>query len=94
MSITDTTVEARHVMYDLYRRMTPARKFRLICEAYRFGQSLAMAGIRMQNPNLTEKEIWHIWAKRHLGEKLYNEVYGNPRNRNLLNLSYLTPAKK
>jgi len=94
MSKTDTTDEARQVMYDLYRRMSPAKKIELVFDAYRTGQLLAMAGIRMQNPNLTEKEIWHIWAKRHLGEKLYNEVYGNSRNRNLLNLSYLTPAKK
>ena len=79
MSKTDTTDEARQVMYDLYRRMTPARKFRLICEAYRFGQSLAMAGIRLRHPNAAKKQIWCLWAKQHLGEKLYNKVYGNKK---------------
>jgi hypothetical protein len=77
MGISDTTSEARDVQYDLYRRMSPARKIELVFDAYRTGQLLSMAGIRMQYPNATEEEVWHIWAKRHLGEDLYNKVYGS-----------------
>jgi len=78
MGISDTTSEARDVQYDLYRRMSPARKIELVFDAYRTGQLLSMAGIRMQYPDANEKEVWHIWAKRHLGEELYNKVYGSP----------------
>jgi hypothetical protein len=76
MRISDTTSEARDVQYDLYRRMSPARKIELVFDAYRTGQLLSMAGIKMQYPSAGEDEVWHIWAKRHLGEELYNKVYG------------------
>jgi hypothetical protein len=75
MSISDTSPEARLVQMNLYRRMSPAKKLELVCEAYRLGQLLSMAGIRMQHPSASENEVWHIWAKRHLGEELYNKVY-------------------
>lgn len=79
MNKTDTTPEVMKVINELYRQMSPARKFELICNAYRFGQSLAMAGIKLRHPNATKKQIWHLWAKQHLGEKLYNKVYGNKK---------------
>jgi hypothetical protein len=75
--MNDTTSEARSVMFDLYRRMSPAKKIELVFGAYRTGQLLSMAGIRMQYPSAGEDEVWHIWAKRHLGEQLYNKVYGS-----------------
>ena len=80
MKISDTTPEARQVQFELYRRMSPARKIELIFDAYRTGRMLAMAGIRMSNPTATEKQLWHIWAKKHLGEDLYNKVYGTKEN--------------
>jgi hypothetical protein len=76
MSISDTTTQAKQVQFDLYRKMSPSRKIELIFDAYRTGQLLSMAGIRNQYPSAGEDEVWHIWAKRHLGEELYNKVYG------------------
>ena len=78
--ITDTPKEILEIQYDLYRRMSPAKKFELICDAYRFGQLLAMAGIRMRFPDADDKQVRQIWAKEHLGEKLYNMVYGVRNN--------------
>ena len=74
--LTDTPKDILEIQYDLYRRMSPARKIELVFDAYRTGQLLSMAGIRMQYPSANEDEVWHIWAKRHLGEELYNKVYG------------------
>jgi len=79
-TLTDTPEEILEIQYNLYRRMSPARKIELIFDAYRTGQLLSTAGIRMQYPNTPEKELWHIWAKRHLGKDLYNEVYGSKKN--------------
>lgn len=76
-SKTDTAPEARQVQRDLYRQMSPARKFQLICETYEMGKQLVMAGLRMRHPDASEEEIWHLWARQHLGDKLYEEVYGN-----------------
>jgi hypothetical protein len=72
---SDTTPEAQRVQDDIYRRMSPARKFRLIFHTYEMGRQLAMAGLRMRHPDVTEEEIWHLWARQHLGDKLYEEVY-------------------
>ena len=77
MNISDTTPEAMRIQIDLYRRMSPARKIELVFDAYRTGQLLSMAGIRIQYPSAGEDEVWHIWAKRHLGEELYKKVYGS-----------------
>jgi hypothetical protein len=77
MSQADTSQEARQVLFDIYRRMSPAVKVRRIFEVYQTGKMLAMAGLRELHPNATEKQIWFLWAKRHLGEKLFNEVCGN-----------------
>jgi hypothetical protein len=76
MNQTDTSPEAQQVLLDIYRRMPPAVKVRRIFDAYQTGKMLAMAGLRLLYPNATEKQIWFLWAKRHLGEKLFNEVYG------------------
>jgi hypothetical protein len=80
MNKTDTTPDARKVQYDLYRRMSPTKKIELIFDAYHTGQLLAIVGIRMLNPAATDEQLWHIWAKRHLGEELYKKVYGNREN--------------
>jgi hypothetical protein len=76
MIVSDTSSEAREVVLGIYRRMSPEKKIELVFDAYRTGQLLSMAGIRMQYPSASEDEVWHIWAKRHLGEELYNKVYG------------------
>ena len=76
MGISDTTSQAQKIQCDIYSRMSPARKIELIFDAYRTGQLLSMAGLRNQYPTAGEDEVWHIWAKRHLGEELYNKVYG------------------
>ncbi len=80
MPISDTAPEARQVQLELYRRMSPARKIELIFDAYCTGQLLAMAGIRMLNPAATDKQLWRIWAKQHLGENLYSKVYGTQKD--------------
>jgi len=44
-------------------------------DCYEMGKVLAMAGLRLRYPDATEEQIWRLWAKQHLGEKLFNEVY-------------------
>lgn len=75
MVVSDTSPEAEEVLCRLYRNMTPAQKAQRIFSAYRMGKMLSMAGIRMANPDATEDQIWHLWARRHLGDELYEKVY-------------------
>ncbi|MHC4647778.1 MAG: hypothetical protein ACYTBJ_20125 [Planctomycetota bacterium] len=80
MDVSDTAPEARNVQWEIYRRMPPERKVRLIFDAYRTGQMLAVAGIRMRIPMLDEGQLWRIWARRHLGPELFDKVYGDSTN--------------
>jgi hypothetical protein len=76
MEKSDTSPEAKRVLIDLYRKMSPEVKFRRVFEAYQTGKILAMAGLRDRYPEASEKKIWYLWAKQHLGDKLFKEVYG------------------
>jgi hypothetical protein len=80
MSSIDTSVEAEAVLCRLYRNMTIAQKARRVFGACRMGKMLSMAGIRMSHPDATEEQIWHIWARRNLGDELYEKLYEG-RNR-------------
>jgi hypothetical protein len=73
---SDTSPEARRVQCELYRRMSPARKFQLVFDTYEMGRQLAMAGLRMRYPAASDDEIWRLWARQHLGEELFQKVYG------------------
>ncbi len=76
MNEKDTSPEAQQVLDEIYRKMLTTVKTRRIFEAYQTGKMLAMAGLRDRYPEASEKKIWYLWAKQHLGEKLFNEVYG------------------
>ena len=73
---SDTSPEALRVQYDLYRRMSPARKFELIFDTYEMGRQLALAGLKMRHPDATREELWQLWAQQHLGRELFEKVYG------------------
>lgn len=51
----DTPREVLEIQYELYRKMSPAKKIELIFDAYRIGQCLAMAGIQMRFPNTSKR---------------------------------------
>jgi len=73
---SDTPPEVRRVQCEIYRRMSPARKFRLILDTYEMGKRMAMAGLRMRHPDATQDELWRLWAQQHLGRELFEKVYG------------------
>lgn len=73
---SDTPPEVLRVQYDIYRGMSPARKFELVLDTYEMGKQLAMAGLRARNPNATEEELRRLWAQDHLGRELFEKVYG------------------
>jgi len=76
MNSEDTSNDAHKILVDIYRRMPTTTKATRIFEAYNTGKILAMAGLRQSHPQASEKQIWYIWARGHLGEKLFNDAYG------------------
>ena len=79
MRKSDTTRQARQVQINLYQQMSPVEKLELVFDAYHTGQIISMAGISIQHPSANQTTLWHIWAKRHLGEDLYNKVYNKEK---------------
>ena len=80
MAASDTSPEAEEILCRLYRNMTIAQKAQRIFSTYRMGKMLSMAGIRMDNPGASGEQIWHLWARRHLGDELYEKVYKDRKN--------------
>ena len=75
MVASDTSAEAQQILCRLYRNMTIAQKAQRVFSAYRLGKMLSMAGLRMVHPDASQEQIWHLWARRHLGDELYEKVY-------------------
>lgn len=63
-------------MIRLYRQMPLDKKLCLVFDAYETGRQLAMAGLRQRYPQASDKEIWRLWARQHLGEEVFSTVYG------------------
>lgn len=80
MVASDTSPEAQEIQCRLYRNMTAAQKAKRVFDAYRMGKMLSMAGIRMAHPEATGEQVWHLWARRHLGDELYKKVYQGRHN--------------
>lgn len=72
----DLPAEAVRVQCGIYRRMSACEKLELVFDTYRTGRLLALAGIRMRNPDASGEELRRLWAREHLGEELFESVYG------------------
>jgi hypothetical protein len=70
----DTSPEAERVQIELLRRMTPARKLRLLSELNDLGRQLAMAGLRQRHPGATREELEREYVSLTLGPELAAEV--------------------
>ena len=77
--VNDTSQNANEVLIGIYRKMSAEAKLLQIFDAYQTGKMLAFAGLKERYPRYSEKEIWKLWAKQHLGEQLYNKVYNESR---------------
>ena len=58
------------MLIEVFRRMSPARKWRLLGTLYRDGRALYAAGLRYENPAVTEREITAAWIRTNLGVDL------------------------
>ncbi|MGE5293697.1 MAG: hypothetical protein ACM3VT_02610 [Solirubrobacterales bacterium] len=75
----DTPPEVQRIHYAIIRKLPLSRRLGLVFDACEMGRGIAMAGLRMRHPNATEKELWWLWAHQHLGQELFDQAYGSPR---------------
>jgi len=77
----DTPPEVQRVHYEMIRRMPLDRRLELVFDTCGMGRGIAMAGLKMRHPDATEKELWWLWAHQHLGQELFDWVYGSAHER-------------
>lgn len=65
--VSDTSPEVERLMYEAYRRMSPARKWKNLRDDHRMARVLHAAGMRQRNPAVTLAEIQADWISSLLG---------------------------
>jgi hypothetical protein len=73
-STNDTSPEVERLQLEIYRKMTPGRRWRLMDGMYRMARQLHAAGVRMENPQATDDEVLTAWFKATLDRPLFEEV--------------------
>lgn len=67
MSLTDTSPEAQRVLTEVYRRLSPSRKWLLVGQAYHTLRLLHAAGVQLRNPRAGARAVLEDWIHRVLG---------------------------
>jgi hypothetical protein len=62
--LDDTSPEARRILTDIYRRMPPERKWRLLEDAWRAARMLHESGFRLRQPGATDEMVLADWLGR------------------------------
>ena len=71
----DTSPEANRRQVELWRRMTPREKARLVSGISRAAQALSLAGIRRRHADASEHECLLRLAELKLGRALFRLAY-------------------
>jgi hypothetical protein len=65
--LTDTTPDREQLLADIYRRMSPARKARIVQDAWTKARHLHAAGYRMRRAHASDHDIFVNWLQVVLG---------------------------
>lgn len=68
--MSDTSPEVRARMRELYDLMTPAQKIRRVLELTEATWMMAIAGLRLDHPEASERELRRMLAQRLYGKEL------------------------
>ncbi len=71
----DTHPEAAAVLFEIYRRMPPLRRFELALEMGEMARSLSAAGVRSRHPDYSEEQVRLAVIRLSLGEVLFHQVF-------------------
>ena len=77
--LTDTSPDAAEIQFRILREMPAWRKVQLVEDANRTARQLALAGISLRHPDLSEVERVRLLLDLVLGESVANKVYGRRR---------------
>src|SRR3712207_4403225 len=88
--ISDTAPEAERVLTEVYRRMTPAQKWRQLGQMYQDARALHAAGLRATRPDITPGEVTDDWIRRNLAVALPVPSRATQRSYPMANLQNFT----
>lgn len=71
----DTSASARRLQVEMWRRMAPSEKLRLVTAITITVQQLSLAGIRLRHPDASEHECLLRLAALKLGPEMACRVY-------------------
>lgn len=86
MPVSDTSPEAQRVLVAVYRRLSPARKWRMLGQLYQDARALHAAGLRRADPAVGPAEIVEDWVRRNLGVVLPTPARPRPEKVPMPNL--------
>jgi len=72
----DTDPKTLGVWLDMQRKMSPGERGRLALDASEFMLEVCRAGVKLQYPNASERELLLRTAARHLSRELMIRAYG------------------
>ena len=87
----DTSPDAEEVLLEIYRQMTPGRKWQLLDGLYRMARQFHAAGVRMDNPNATDDDVLTEWFRATLDRELFEEVQAYRQQRAQVSRPLLAP---
>jgi hypothetical protein len=73
-SLTDIDFEAAHVLMELLRKASPARRLRLALSLSRSVLTLSREGIARRRPHASPEEVGLEFVRLHYGRELAEEV--------------------
>jgi hypothetical protein len=72
----DTSEEIERLLFERYRQMSPRDKVRMVMKLNRAVEAMALAGLRQQYPDATERELRLRLAARLYGRELVLKAFG------------------
>ena len=73
----DTSKEALEIQRQVLRRLSPARRIKMVFELTDELYSIIVAGIRARHPEFTEEDVIRERNRILWGDELYKAVYAN-----------------
>lgn len=76
MRARDTSPEADAVQQEIYRKMSPERRLRLVIEMSERAREISIAGLMAREPGITREEARMRVLREILGDELFEMAYG------------------
>ena len=71
----DTTPEAAWVQMQIFRNMSPERRFRLTLEMNDTARAISAAGVRHRHPDFTEEQVRLTVIRLCIGDSLFRKAF-------------------